>query len=190
MDTKLSEIDLLQLFAVLAPYIVLFASNRLPKKSDFQREQFDRLLVPLMRIFKEDQFGRGTNYSEYASRVKELYLESFQYAPEKLDDKIRSFCKDPRYATFHDLSSESEFLFDSYRKKVIDINKYEKRFMDTVDFAVDFISFFGTFFLPYFTVECWIKYDFSSTLVLLTVELVGAFLLCAHHMYNEWKHKD
>lgn len=189
VDMNLDKIDLLQILTVLAPYIVLVASNRIPKKSDFQREQFDKLFVPLMKIVKENRYDTGSDYKKYADLVKELYLDSFQYAPEKLEDLIKDFIRNPNRDTFSSMSSECDYLFDSYRKTVIDISKYRNRLFDIIDFLVDLSSLLAVCFLPLLTIELWVKNEFSYTLVLATAQMVCLFCLAAYHVHYMRKKK-
>lgn len=188
LNTKLSEIDLLQLLVALTPYFLILINNRIPQRTNYSKDQFNKLLVPLMRVFKDKELNESMKDDDCHKRIKKLYIKNFQYAPDKLDSLINSYIINPNSSNYHAIFKECEFLFNEYRSKAIDTNRYKDRSHDRYRKFSTFFTYLYILSTPVLIFLIWANSLHDVSLIIFIICVFGFYLFFIFSVYQD-KHK-
>ena len=174
---------LVSTIAAICPILVLQINRNASPKTDYQKLQFEKLLVPLIKLYKQYELAK-IDGTEFIKELSELYMSSFQYAPKRLEELIVSTIRSSKLNP--KLRNEVEYFYDAARKKLMIVDDYRNRKEETIQSLIMFFEFFIMLFIPALLIITWVPSLKLNTALFFTALGYGLVYLVTR-LVNRYK---
>lgn len=174
---------LVSTIAAICPILVLQINRNASPKTDYQKLQFEKLLVPLIKLYKQYELAK-IDGTEFIKELSELYMSSFQYAPKRLEELIVSTIRSGKLNP--KLRNEVEYFYDAARKKLMIVDDYRNRKEETIQSLIMFFEFFIMLFIPALLIITWVPSLKLNTALFFTALGYGLVYLVTR-LVNRYK---